>query len=80
MEIDLSKQRSNADLSATPHIVRQRLVDGLPLGLEAAGLLGRCEESVVNLWDRCHGLRLSRLRAAAINAPPSAHAHAALAR
>jgi len=49
MEIDLSKQRSNADLSATPHIVRQRLVDGLPLGLEAAGLLGRCKERVVNL-------------------------------
>lgn len=49
MEIDLSKQRSNTGLSATPHIVRQRLVDGLPLGLEATGLLGRCKERVVHL-------------------------------
>lgn len=49
MEIDLSNQFPNADLFATPHKVRKRLIDGLPLGLEAAGLLGRREERVVNL-------------------------------
>ena len=68
MEIDLSEQLANPNLPATPDIVRKRLIHGLPLGLEATGLLGRFEERTVDLKVRRHVPRLFHTRVVSMDA------------